>query len=179
MNDDIEQVLQRLTPRGAMADLRPRVLATVVAELRADTTSPWLRRSALVMAASIVLGIGLNIWATKASERRLAQLFGPPPVSQRAMEIAKDIERITDAQTGQWVYRQLTAGRENRDARADYARYIATVNRLIKELQTVSRDSYHETPEKDIEMDRDRAGRTGGHRTTGQRLVRLDYRYTA
>ena len=179
MNDDIEQLLGRMTPRGVRPELRPQVLAAVASELKAEPASPWLRRCALAVAASLLLGIGMNIWASTVTERRLARLFGPPPVSKQAMELAKDIEKITDAQTGQWVYQRLTMPRAPRDGAKEYARYCATVRRLIDELQTVSKDSYHETPEKDTELDRDHAGRAGGDRSGCQRGVRLDYRYTA
>ena len=184
MNDDIERLLDRLTPRGVRAELRVDVLAAVTGALQAEpdrlcesrTNSPWLRRSALVVAASLLVGVALNVWANETSKRRLARLFGPPPVSKRAMEIADAIEEITDAQTAQWVYRRLTVPH-----RSDGypAKYYATLERLIRELETVPKDSYYEPPEKDTEMDRDRPGRAGGDRTGCQRRVRLDHRYTA
>jgi len=145
----------------------------------AKADSPWLRRAAMAVAASLLLGIVLNVWVSKASERRLAQLFGPPPISKGAIEIAKTVETITDAETGQWVYRQFTMPRRAGDAAAAYAKYCSRLKRLINELQTVSKDSYHETPQKDSEMDRYRAGRTGGDSTDCQRRVRLGYRCTA
>ena len=184
MNDDVEQLLGRLTPRGVRAELRSEVLAAAMSALQAEPSrlresrakSPWLRRSALAVAASLLVGIAMNIWANEASKRRLARLFGPPPVSRRALEIANAIEGITDAQTAQWVYRRLTAPR-----RSDGfpAKYYATVERLINELETFSKDSYYEPPEKDTEMDRHRPGRAGGDRSGCQRRVRLDHRYTA
>jgi hypothetical protein len=150
---------------------------SVAASTKADF--PWLRRAAMAVAAALLLGIVLNVWASKASERRLAQIFGPPPIAKGAMEIAKDIEKISDAETGQWVYRRLTMPRQPGDGAAAYAKYCDGVKRLINELQTVSKDSYHETPQKDFEMDGNRAGRIDGDTTDCQRLVRLDYRCTA
>ena len=207
MNDDIEQRLSHLTPRGLRPDLRGQVLGAVASELdsesrvgqaqRSPTTSgdktcrmpdsvsrqpppsPWLRRAALAVAASLLLGIGLNLWASQASERRLAQLFGPPPVSKAAMEIAQDIEKSTDVQTGQWVYRQFTPPRQPGDGAAANAKYCDEIKRLINELQTVSKDTYHETPQKDSEMDRNRVGRIDGGAFDCQRRIRLDYRHTA
>jgi hypothetical protein len=152
--------------------------ATIVAS-PAKTNSPWLRRAAAAVAASLLLGIGLNVWVSKTSEQHLAKLFGPPPVSKRAMEIAKDVEGITDAETGRWVYRRLTAPISPRAAAAARAEYYGKIQKLIDELQTVSKDSYHETLQKGPEMDRDRAGRTGGDSTDCQRHLRLDYRFTA
>jgi hypothetical protein len=163
MIDDMEQLLGRLTPRGVGAELRPRVLAAVANELRAEPngwgdsctvapgggsatatpTTPWLRRSALAVAASLLVGIAMNLWASASAERRLAQLFGPPPLSKRAMEVAKAVEEITDPQTAQWVYQRLTTPRPTGDASAAYAEYCATVRQLIKELQTVPKSSEH------------------------------------
>jgi hypothetical protein len=179
MNDEIEQLLSRLTPRGARPELRPQVLDAVASQLRAEPASPWLRWSALAVAASLLAGIGLNVWVSRASERHLARLFGPPPISKRAMEVANDVAKITDAETGRWVYQRLTVPRTSANGQAAYAKYCAIVKRLIDELQSVSKDTYHATPEKDIEMERDRSGRTGGDRTGCQRPVRLDYRYAA
>jgi hypothetical protein len=189
MNDDVEERLAKLTIRGTPPELRERVLAAVASELAhpsvkplavsQPTDSPWLRRAAITVAASLLLGIGLNVWATKASEQRLARLFGPPPISQQAMEIAEDVEKITDAQTGQWVYRQLAMPRKPGDAAAAYSKYRDTVKRLIDELQTVSKDSCHETLQKDSEMDRGHTGCLGGRRFDCQRRVRLDHRCTA
>jgi hypothetical protein len=141
--------------------------------------SPWLRRATLVVAASLLLGIILNIWATTASERRLALLFGPPPISKPAMEIAKDVEKITDAATGQWVYARLTAPRQPTDISAANTRYRDAIKRLIDELQTVSKDSYHETPQKAPEMDSSHTRCPSGDRFDCQRRFRLDHRHTA
>jgi len=99
MNDDVEQLLGRLTPRGVRPEMRPQVLAAVASELEAEPASPWLRRAALAVAASLLVGIAMNVWTSMASERHLAQLYGPPPMSKRAMELAKAVEEVTDAQT--------------------------------------------------------------------------------
>ena len=144
---------------------------------RGELASPWLRRAALAVAASLLVGIAMNVWASMASQRHLARLLGPPPVSKRAMEVAKMIEEASDAQTAQWVYQRMAVPRSaSPDA---LAKHYAAVEQLIRELQTVSKGSDHETPQKDTQMDRDRPGRAGGDTTGSQRLVRLDYRYTA
>jgi hypothetical protein len=143
------------------------------------TDSPWLRCAAMAVAASLLLGVVLNAWASKVSDVHMARIFGPPPVSKRVMEVAKDIEAVTDAETGKWVYRQLTTPRRPGDVAAAYAKYGDEIRQLINQLQTVSKDSYRETPQKDPEMDRGHSGRSGGDTTDRQRGVRLDYRYAA
>jgi hypothetical protein len=213
MNDDLEQGLGRLTPRGVRPDLREKVLAAVTAELQSaggvpfpgiDSTpvaahdenehgpapvaptsppakadSPWLRRAAVAAAASLLLGIGLNVWVSNAADRHLAALFGPPPVPKGAAEIASDVAAFTDAATGRWVYRRLTAPIPPDALAAAHAKYSEQVQKLIDELQTASKDPYHETRQKDAEMDGDRAPRVRGHSTDCQRRIRLDYRCTA
>jgi hypothetical protein len=173
MNDDMEQRLGRVKPRGVRAELRLQVLAAVASELasveetsRAVSTtsvgmapvspSPWLRWSAMGVAASILLGIGVNVWVNEASKRRLAQRFGPPEVLHRAMEVTNAIEEIVGPGA---------VPRGPRNARAEYATYCATVKRLVDELQTFSKEFDRETPKNDSEMDRSCPGRSGGDRS--------------
>ncbi len=161
MNDDIEQLLGRLTPRGVRPELRPQVLAAVTDQLQAEPASPWLRRSALAVVALLVLGIGMNVWVNDRSHRRLAQIFGQPG-SDRTSE------------SSLWLAGPGQPG--DRDA---LAKRYAALQQLIHEFEAVSKGSYHEAPQKDPQMDRDRPGRAGGDRSGCQRLLRMDYRYTA
>jgi hypothetical protein len=85
MNEDLEQLLSRLTPRGPGPQLRPRVLAAVADELQSPP-SPWLRRAALGVAAALVVGIALNVWVSTAADRQLAQLLGPLPAASQNAE---------------------------------------------------------------------------------------------
>jgi hypothetical protein len=147
--------------------------------LRQPPSSPWLCRAAIAVAMSLLLGVGLNIWASKESEQRLARIYGPAPISKPAMEIATAVGAITDAQTGQWVYNRLVTPRRPGGDAAAYAKYSATIKRLIDELQTASKDTYHETPKKDLEMDSSQPGRAAGDSTDCQRHFRLDHRFTA
>jgi hypothetical protein len=100
MNDDLEQQLGRLTPRGVRPDVRPRVLAAVANQLptiqpigdrngmnsvdvrngmNSVLPSRRLRRAAWAAAVAILLGIALNIFVCQAADRRMARLVGPPP----------------------------------------------------------------------------------------------------
>jgi hypothetical protein len=177
-DDNLQRLLNELTPQGVRPEVRPQVLEAVANELLKEKEKPSrrLRCATLATAASILLGIGMNVWVSKASERRMAQIFGPPPVSKQAMELAEAVEKITDKQTGQWVYRQMTASRPTGDG---LVKYREILNELIREQNVVSKDAYHDTPEKDSEMDRDRTGSAFGDPAGGQCRVRLDYRCTA
>jgi hypothetical protein len=177
MTDDVEQLLSQLTPRGVRAEVRPRVLGAVEAELAAPAASPWARRAALAVAASLLVGVALNVYAGVSSKRQLARLFGPPPVSRRAMELAKVIEEVTDRQTAQWLCQRMAAPRPA--SPDDLARHYATVQQLIRELESPPKGSYHETPEEDPEMDGHRPRRVRGDTSYRQRDFCLDYRYPA
>jgi hypothetical protein len=83
MNDDIEKLLSGLSPRGAATELRPRVLAAVADELQAVPPSPWLRPAALAVAASLLVGIALNVCVSQAVDRRLTELLGSLPVARQ------------------------------------------------------------------------------------------------
>ena len=117
MNDDqIQQRLHRLTPRGSGPELRGHVLAAVERELSADPVSRWQRRLGLAVAASVLLGIVLNVWVNTSAPRRQARLYGPPPVPRRIADVAEAVASVTDAETGRRFERQLTAAWRSRVA---------------------------------------------------------------
>jgi hypothetical protein len=198
MNDEIEQLLGRLTPRGVRPELRPQILAAVANQCRTSFptrpgkldesdnssygtlhSSPWLRWSAIAVAASLLVAIGANIWVNQASERRLAQFFSDPPVSKQAMEVANAVEKITDAKTAQWIYQQFAARQPSGNGLAAYAAYSNMLKQLIDRSSVLPEEPFNETSQKDPQMDRGNPGRTGGGRPGCQRRVRLDYRHTA
>lgn len=178
-NDDhAEQRLRRVTPRGAGPELRGQVLAAVGRELAADRVGPWGRRLGLAVAASLLLGVVLNVWVNKASDRRLARLYGPPPVPRQIAEVAEAVASVTDAETGRRIEQQLVAAWRSRAAalpqRAiDYAQ-------LMRELKLVRKDPRHEDLlEKGTEMDRDRRRGAPGDTSDCQRHLGLEHRFTA
>lgn len=74
MTDEWPDELARLSPRKAPAELRPRVLAAVSEALSAaanTTAAPkrrkprWERALELATAASLVIGIGTNLWQAR------------------------------------------------------------------------------------------------------------------
>jgi hypothetical protein len=175
VNEDLEGVLGRLTPRGAPPGLRPQVLAAVEDRLQAPAVSPRTRRWALAAAALLLVSVGLNVWVNRMHERRLAGLLGPPPVPYEAAQIASAIARVSDAETGQWFLRRLAARRQ---PQGDPARYQARIEQILHNLQADFKEIDDEKAQEDPQVDRDRAGRAGGSASDCQRLVRLDYRRT-
>jgi len=180
MNDDeIERLLGRLKPRVPAPDIRPWVLTAVASELRKEPDSPWLRRVTWATAAALLFGIALNVWVNESANCRLAQLFGPPPISKQAKELADTIESVADAQTARWVYERCVAAQSSGDGRAAYEAYRKRLTQLASELSGSFKELEHETPQENPQVERDRNGRTRGDRSDCQRPLRLDYRYTA
>ncbi len=179
MPDDIEQLLGRLTPRGVRAELRPRVLAAVASELETGPDFSWSRISARAVAATLLAGLLMNFCASEVASRRLAQLYGPPPPSKQAMEVALAVEEVTDGQTARWVYEHFAAVCPPGDRFAAYVAYSDVLKRLIDNSSLTFKGSEDATPQKDSEVGRDHTGRAGGGRTDCQRRGCLDYRYTA
>jgi hypothetical protein len=197
MNDnldmnELEQKLTEAAPRGVRPALRAQVLAAVAEVLpsnslqadaiQAEPGSPWLRRAGLAVAASLLLGVGLNVWLSRRSEQVLAQLYGPPPISKQAMEIAQDIGKTAGPEMTQWVYQRLAPKSRDRsidEVYAEYAAYCAMLTQLTEKPFLSPKESKHETPQKNPQMDRDRSGRIGGNPFDCQCLVRLDDGQTA
>jgi hypothetical protein len=180
MSDDIEDRLRQVTPRGAPPELRPRVLAAVAGELSAAASRPSRRqlqpRPGLAAAAAVLAGLLLNAWVNDTLDRRLAIVLGPPPADRRAAEIATDIASVTDPATGQWAYERLVAGQSRG---VDVRQYAVRLQQMIQQATFDWKESAHEAPPQNPQMDRDRHGSGDRHPADDQRLLRLEYRNTA
>ncbi|MFL5339747.1 MAG: hypothetical protein ACJ8F7_06225 [Gemmataceae bacterium] len=106
MSDDPERLLDRLLPRGAPAELRARVLATVAAELRAKPKRRFRGRGWAV-AAGVLLAVALNGWVSRRSEERLAALYGPEPAPADVADLGRSVESVSDADTARWAVQRL------------------------------------------------------------------------
>ena len=84
MNDDIERLLNQVTPLGVPAELRSRVLAAVAGPLQTPAPLPSRRsfRPVLFVAASLLASLALNFWVSDQLDRRLAMVLGPQPEAQ-------------------------------------------------------------------------------------------------
>ena len=158
MNNDehVEERLRRLTPFGAGPELRDQVLAGVRHELSAEPASRWQGKLGLAVAASILLGVVLNVWANKATDRRLARLYGPPPVPRQIAEIAEGVESVTDAETGWRVRQQLSAAWWSRPITP--VQNICSSQQILDELEITRKEQRHESPQDRRRGDRDTSG---------------------
>jgi hypothetical protein len=180
MNDDnhVRQSLGRLTPRGSGSELRGQVLAAVGRELSTDPVSRWQRRIGLVVAASLLLGVVLNVWVNTSATRRQARLYGPRPVPRRIAEVAEAVASVTDAETGRRLEQQLTAVWRARVA--ELPQRPIDYSQLLRELKLFRKDRSHEDLiQEDAEMDRDRRRLTPGDTSDCQWDLGLEDRLTA
>ncbi|MHC4176791.1 MAG: hypothetical protein ACYSWU_04750 [Planctomycetota bacterium] len=172
-DNHVERELQRLTPRGSRPELREQVLAAVGRELSARPVSRWERRLGLAVAASILLGVVLNVWAVRSDRRSRARLYGPRPVPKRIADIAEGVESVTDAEIGQLVQQQLSAAWWSRPTPPPQS--IGGPQQIFNEPETTRKEQGHERSK------RDRVLPGGGDRDTPdcQRHLGLDHRFTA
>jgi hypothetical protein len=107
MSGDLERLLEQLTPRGAPAPLREQVLAEVGRELRPGPSVRLRRWGWAALAASLFLGVALNLGVTRAHEARLAQIYGPEPVPRQIQELTRTVAKVTDEQTASQFQQEL------------------------------------------------------------------------
>ncbi|WP_337177165.1 hypothetical protein [Paludisphaera sp.] len=180
MNDDVERRLAALTPRGAPPGLRARILAAVEAELARPLPTRPRRRFpvGLATAAALLLSVGLNVRANRASDARLDRAFGPRPVSPRALAIARDVAEVAGPEAGRWALDRLSATAPS--VAPDPARHAAEVRRLVRELTLELREPDHETPRPEIpQVGRDRDRPLPGRVLFVERVVHGRHRPTA
>jgi hypothetical protein len=166
VNDDVEELFERGMPRGPAPELRTRVLAAVGRQLDRRNDLRRLCLAALAAAAALMVSVGLNVWADRSIDVRLARVVGPAPMDRAAMELANDIAAVTDTETGRWFYRRMVSIRKPQDG---FRQWQAGCQRILNELILLGKDrTYEET----APVDRDRRG--GDRRDTSwdQRLFR-------
>ena len=177
MRDDGELLFERLTPRPAPPALRERVLGAVAQELSSGSGPAWERRCGGLVAAAVLLGAMLNIWAVGTSERRLANLAGPRPVPQQVAEVVEIVDSVAGRETGKWVQQRLSNAWLARPAPAPLG--MAGLQRLINDLEITGKVQPREKVQEVPETRPDRAGRAGRHSFDQQRGSHFSSQHTA
>jgi hypothetical protein len=79
MTDDLENELELLLRPAAPAGLRGRVLSAVAQELtaRKRRVPLWERAAEIAVAASLLLGVGMNLWQWRENQAWHQRVFGP------------------------------------------------------------------------------------------------------
>ena len=123
--DPVEPMLRRFMPDGPDAHLRSQVLGAVARELASDKRHRRLRTllgPGWLVAASIVLGAGLNFWAMAAERARDARLYGQRPTPRAIVEVVEAVRSVTDRETASLMEKTLRAAWENQASRQSLQR---------------------------------------------------------
>jgi hypothetical protein len=159
MNDKIERVLKGLAPRGAPADLRDRVLGSVLESLAGEPAVTrrvrWDLRVAAAVAASLILGATLNLWAIRSDDARQARLYGPDVLPRGICETVQTAEHVAGPECAEWVRQQVVSAwrsRQREDLPA-FARYHEQLMRFVLTEKGTT------DVEADSQVDGHRAGR--------------------
>ena len=179
MNQDIERLLDELTPRGPAPELRAPGSGRRWECAGRDFPARGRRlrfRPGLGVAAALLASLMMNYLVNASVDRRLTAVLGPPPVPRQAAEIAAEIATLTDSRTGQWAFERLAA---SRSPSVDTQHYPVQLQELIRQVTGDLEEPSHETSEESPQVDRDLRGSIDRHPPGAQRLLRLEHRNRA
>ncbi|HBO43138.1 MAG TPA: hypothetical protein DD670_04225 [Planctomycetaceae bacterium] len=198
MTDELEKRLKAATPRGARAELRSAVLdrvATVLAEepgresggepepIASPASSrrmSWESRLAWTVAASLLIGVGLNFAAIRITDGRLAA-YQPEPEVLSPQELVVELARTDLEKSDFWDRRRFVVNRASSRARDEEA--FRRYHDLLGQCLTLDKEPFDvfgkETRQKDPEVDVHRLREPSGDHSGWQCPGGLDHRYTA
>jgi hypothetical protein len=146
VNDEIENLLQRLSPRGPDTLLREQIQSAVERELARPASKPWERRLTWAAAAALLLGIALNYAAIRADNERQAR-FGPP-VPAAVQDVARMVETVSDPETGEWVTQQFQQA-QRRSATSAPDSFDNNLHYIWQEIEHAQTDKDSQIPRPD------------------------------
>jgi hypothetical protein len=130
MTDELPEIFDQIKPRPAPRELRGGVLAAVERELASRRKPVWERALEIGVAASLVLGIGLNVWQWRSGAS------WQQPVDRSSAEFA--LTRLqtgdvasSDADVDQLIHDRLVMLGPRRELQAPISQQY---ERLLKEL---------------------------------------------
>jgi len=101
MTDELTDELERLPRPAAPAELRERVLSAVSRELahRKRRVPRWERAAEIAVAASLVLGVGMNVWQWRAQSPHFdrdaaTQIAADDPLDKRGPLADRQAEEV-------------------------------------------------------------------------------------
>jgi hypothetical protein len=106
MTDEQPRIFDFCTPRPAPIALRAQTLAAVERELARRPVARWERGFELAVAASLILGVGLNVWLWRTDETRQMGLAQRAP-SAAARDVARAVASAAGPATGQWAQNEF------------------------------------------------------------------------
>jgi len=197
MTDELEKRLKAATPRGAPTELRSVVLDRVAAVLAEapgvepgeepkPVASPsarrmsWESRLAWTVAASLLIGVGLNFAAIRITDGRLAA-YEPEPEVLSPQELVVQLARADLEKSDFWDRRRFVVNRASSRARDEEA--FRRYHDLLRQCLTSAKEPIDvfgkETRQKDTEVDVHRLRGPSGDHSGWQCPGGLDHRYTA
>jgi hypothetical protein len=116
VTDERPEFLDRCTPRPAPVALRLQTLSAVERELARQRTPRWERGFELAVAASLLLGVGLNVWLWRTDESRQMEFAQRAP-SAAAREVARAVALAAGPAAGQWVQDEFSRAQSRKRGR--------------------------------------------------------------
>ena len=104
--DDLPKIFESCAPRPAPAELRSRTLAAIERELVRRQKPRWERAFELAVAASLLLGVGLNVWLWRTAESPQMGLAQRAP-SAAARDVARAVASAAGPAAGRWAQNQF------------------------------------------------------------------------
>jgi hypothetical protein len=101
----------------------------------------WQRWCGRAVAAGLVLGIALNVWISWNHERRLATLYGPPPLPASVLDVARAVESVTDRPTAQWLQQRFAAAYRSPFSLPEH---IQRIERFLRDFEAVGKEGPRE-----------------------------------
>jgi len=115
MTDELPEIFDHVNPQPAPPKLRPRVLTAVERELARRKKPVWERALEVGVAASLVIGVGLNVWQWQADKRWQAGVHGPLPATAEHQDLIDVVASVTDEATAQMLVDRLVSVRLHPD----------------------------------------------------------------
>jgi hypothetical protein len=177
MKNDIEDMLESLTPCRARAELRDEVLGAVADELVPTRPTPvrrarWDFRVGAAIAVSLILGVVLNVWAIRSDDARQARLFGPEPLPRQICETVETAERVAGPECAEMIRQRLVSAWQSRprdDPRAVFRYRQQLIQLVLSEKGFIDAEKDPQVPQ----VDRNRLGQPDRSALDRQRHLRV------
>ena len=177
MKNDIEDLLESLTPCRAPAELCDEVLGAVADELVLMRRMPvrrarWDFRVGAAIAVSLILGVVLNVWAIRSDDAHQARLFGPEPLPRQICETVETAERVAGPECAEMIRQRLVLAWQSRpqdDPRAVFRYRQQLIQLVLSEKGFIDAEEDPQVPQ----VDRNRLGQPDRSALDRQRRLRM------
>lgn len=177
MKNDIEDILENLTPCRTPGELRDRVLGAVAGELVPTRPTPvrramWDFRVGAAVAVSLILGVMLNAWAIRSDDARHARLYGSEPLPRQICEAVETAECVAGPECADMIRQRLVSAWQSRprdDPRAVLRYRQQLIQLVLSEKGFIDAEEDPQVPQ----VDRNRLGQPDRSALDRQRRLRV------